>query len=287
MSNGCQHSLKTHLAAHAALIAASVLCMLPLVWMGSTSLKTNNQVFVKGDQEVASISLKDLIPSPVRWRNYPEALQALPFGTYLQNTLFLCVTNIIGAIFTSALVAYGFARTRFRGQGALFVLMLSTLMLPPQVTMIPMFVLFSKIGWYNTFLPLIVPACFGVPFYIFLMTQFFRTIPKELAEAARIDGCSEWRIFWNIILPQSVPVLAICGLFQFLGTWNDFLGPLIYLNDPSRYTLAYGLQQFTGAMGGQWTYLMAGATVFTVPVIVLFFLAQKTFIQGIATTGLK
>lgn len=282
-----KQSIVIRLLAHLLLVLASALCMLPLIWMISTSLKTNEQVFAKEVEKNSLSTITQLLPNPVRWQNYPEALKALPFGTYLQNTLFLCITTVFGAVFSSAIVAYGFARTRFRGRSILFAIMLSTLMLPPQVTMIPTFIMFSKIGWYNTFLPLIVPACCGIPFYIFLMTQFFRTIPKELSEAARIDGCNEWKIFWKIILPQSIPVLAICSLFQFLGTWNDFLGPLIYLNTPSKYTIAYGLQQFLGSFGGQWSHLMAGATFFTLPIIFLFFIAQKTFIQGIATTGLK
>lgn len=287
MSTALKQPLWIRLCAHALLILIGALCMLPLLWMISTSLKTDEQVFAQGIDDVARISFLDMIPDPVSWQNYPEALKFVPFGTYLQNTLFLCVVTVIGSVFVSAMVAYGFARTSFRGRMPLFLLMLSTLMLPPQVTMIPVFILFNKLGWYNTFLPLIVPVCLGVPFYIFLTTQFFRTIPKELSEAARIDGCSEWRIFWNVMLPLSIPVLTTCSLFQFLHVWNDFFGPLLYLNDPSKYTLAYGLQQFLGSFGGKWTHLMAGATVFTVPIIVLFFLTQKTFIQGISTTGMK
>lgn len=274
-------------AAHGALLLLAIPCLLPLIWMLSTSLKTDAQVFPQPGQTYHPIGLKDVIPSPVQWRNYPEALSFVPFGTYLKNTLLLCIVTTLGAVFSSALVAYGFARTRFRGKDALFVLMLSTLMLPAQATMIPTFVMFKKLGWFGTYLPLTVPSFFGVAFYIFLMTQFFRSIPNELCEAARIDGCSEFRIFAQIALPLSVPVLATCALFQFIGTWNDFLGPLLYINSPSKYTLAYGLQQFLGALGGKWAYLMAGSTVFTVPIIVLFFLAQRTFIQGIATTGGK
>lgn len=287
MAESWRHGWRARLGAHAALLVVSGLCMLPLLWMVSTSLKTDEQIFVKERDGTAPVRIRDILPTPVRWRNYPDALRAAPFGTYLQNTLWLCAVTVLGGVFASAVVAYGFAKTRFRGQRTLFVVMLSTLMLPPQVTMIPTFILFSRIGWYNTFLPLTVPAFCGVPFYIFLMTQFFRTIPEELSEAARIDGCSEWRIFWSVILPQSAPVLTICSLFQFLGTWNDFLGPLIYVNTPTRYTLAYGLQQFLSSYGGQWSRLMAGAMVFTLPIVLLFFLAQKTFIQGIATTGFK
>lgn len=273
--------------AHALLIVMAIPCLLPLIWMVSTSLKSDAQVFPQATEGVAALNLADFVPSPVKWGNYADALQAVPFGTYLRNTLFLCFMNVVGAVFSSAMVAYGFARMKFRGKGVLFVIMLATMMLPPQVVMIPTFVLFQKIGWYGTYMPLIAPYFCAVPFFIFLMTQFFRNIPHELTEAARIDGCGEFRIFFQIYLPLSFPVLATCALFQFIGTWNDFFGPLIYLNDPSRYTIAYGLQQFVGAFDGQWALLMSGATIFTVPIIVLFFLAQKTFIQGIATTGGK
>jgi multiple sugar transport system permease protein len=153
--------------------------------------------------------------------------------------------------------------------------------------MIPIFELFRSLGWYGTYLPLTVPAFTGVPFYIFLLSQFFRTLPDDVSEAARLDGAGELRIFTQLVLPLSKPALATCALFQFLGIWNDFMGPLIYVNDPKKYTLAYGLQQFMSAYGGQWTQLMAASIVFTLPIVVLFFFAQRTFIQGIATTGGK
>lgn len=274
------------IAAHALLLALCLPFILPLVWMTSTSLKTDDQIYAREGRDTA-ISLTSLIPSPVKWSNYAEAVQTVPVGAYLRNTIFLCAANVAGAVLASAIVAYGFARLRFRGREVLFMLMISTMALPGQVTMIPVFALFRALGWYGTFLPLIVPACFGNPFYIFLMRQFFRTIPEELAEAARIDGASEWRIFWQVMLPLAKPAMATCALFQFLYTWNDFFGPLLYINDPTKYTLAYGLQQFMSSYGGEWAQLMAGACIFTVPVIVLFFLAQRTFIQGIATTGGK
>lgn len=275
------------LLAHGVLLMGAFICLLPLLWMISTSLKTNEQLFPRATDQAASVQLKDWIPRPVHWANYSEALGFVPFGTYLQNTLFLCIVTVLGVTVSCSLVAYGFSRTQFKGRTVLFLLMISTLMLPPQVTMIPVFILYRTLGLYNTFLPLIIPSFVGVPFFVFLMTQFFRTIPKELSEAARIDGCNEFRIYWNVILPLSGSVLVTCGLFQFIHVWNDFFGPLIYLNDPAKYTLAYGLQQFQGSFGSEWAHLMAGATIFTMPIIVLFFLAQRTFIQGIATTGLK
>jgi multiple sugar transport system permease protein len=274
-------------ATHLLLIVLAVPALLPLVWMASTSLKTDAQIYASGGDGAPAISLASLVPRPVQWSNYPKALEAVPLTGYLRNTLRLCLVTVIGAVFSSAVVAYGFARLRFRGKELLFMLMLATMALPGQVTMIPVFALFRRLGWYGTYLPLTVPAFFGSPFYIFLLTQFYRTVPEELSEAARVDGAGEWRIFWRILLPLSKPALATCALFQFLGAWNDFFGPLLYLNDPSRYTLAYGLQQFLSQRGGQWSQLMAASTLFALPIIVLFFLTQRTFIQGIATTGGK
>lgn len=284
--NALSLNASQRLALHATLIVLAIPFVLPLVFMVSTSLKGDKEIYATGAAGTY-FSLQTLIPKETAWNNYPKALEAAPFGTYLGNTLFLCVMNVIGAVLSSAVAAYGFARIRFRGRGVLFVLMISTMALPAQVTMIPVFAMYRGLGWYGSFLPLVVPLFFGMPFYIFLMTQFFKTIPEELAEAARIDGASEFRIFTQIALPLAKPALATCALFQFLWTWNDYFGPLLYLNNPSRYTLAYGLQQFLSSYGGMWAQLMAGATIFTVPIIILFFLAQKTFIQGIATTGTK
>lgn len=271
---------------HGLLLSLCIPFVLPLVWMLSTSLKPNDQIYAReGTQPV--ISIKALIPHPVKWSNYAAAVRTVPIGTYLRNTLFLCVSTVIGAVLSSAVVAYGFARLRFWGRDTFFLLMIATMALPAQVTMIPVFALFRMLGWYGTFLPLIVPSFCGSAFFVFLLRQFFRTIPEELAEAARIDGAGEWRIFGQLMLPLAKPALATCALFQFLGAWNDFFGPLLYINDPARYTLAYGLQQFMSSYGGEWAQLMAGACIFTIPVIILFFLAQRTFIQGIATTGGK
>ncbi len=274
------------LLTHAVLLGLCVPFAMPLVWMLSTSLKTDAQIFPR-EGESKTLSFHSLLPDPVEWSNYPRALKTVPFGTYLQNTLFLCAMNVVGAVFSSAVVAYGFARLKFPGRDVLFLVMISTMALPGQVTMIPVFAMFRMLGWYGTFLPLFVRSFFGNAFFIFLLRQFFRTIPEDLAEAARIDGAGEWRIFCRIMLPLAKPALAVVALFQFLRTWNDFFGPLLYINDPSRYTLAYGLQQFMSSYGGKWAQLMAGACVFTVPIILLFFLAQKTFIQGISTTGGK
>ncbi len=272
---------------HAVLLLLCIPAMLPLVWMVSTSLKGDTQIYAADGKSAPPFSVKSLVPTPPQWQNYPEALETVPFVGYLRNTVLLCALTVIGAVASSAVVAYGFARMRFRGKNVLFLLMVSTMALPGQVTMIPVFATFRALGWYGTYLPLVVPAFFASPFYVFLMTQFFRTLPEELAEAARVDGAREWTIFSRVVLPLAKPALATCALFQFLGCWNDFFGPLLYINDPSKYTLAYGLQQFLTSYGGKWAQLMAASTLFTLPIIVLFFFAQRTFIQGIATTGGK
>jgi multiple sugar transport system permease protein len=271
------------LAAHAALILLCIPALLPLAWMVATSLKPKSQIF----GHAGALTLASLLPHPAQWQNYPAALRTVPFALYFDNTLLLCLFTVIGSVASSALVAYGFARLEFRGKGPLFLLMISTLALPAQVTMVPVFALFRWLHWYGTYLPLIVPAFCGSPFYIFLLTQFFRGLPNELAEAARVDGAGEWRIFRQIMLPLSRPALVTCALFQFLATWNDFLGPLLYINDPRKYTLAYGLQQLLSTHGGEWASLMADSTVFILPIVALFFFAQRTFVQGIATTGGK
>jgi len=272
---------------HAVLVLLCLPFVLPLVWMISTSLKQETEIYAAEPAGHPLEMLETLLPTNPHWRNYPEALKTVPFATYLRNTLFLCAANVILAVFSSAVVAYGFARLHFRGREFWFLIMIATIALPAQVTMIPVFTLFRELGLYGTYMPLILPSLFGNPFFIFLMRQFFRTIPEDLAEAARMDGANEWTLFLRIMLPLAIPALATCALFQFLHTWNDFFGPLLYINEPDKYTLAYGLQQFMSSYGGKWAQLMAGATIFTVPVIILFFLAQKSFIQGISTTGSK
>lgn len=273
--------------ATAVLLALCVPALLPMAWMVSTSLKTDQQVFAASGKGAPPISLRSIVPNPVRVANYADALKAVPLRTYLRNTVLLCICTIVGSVVSSAIVAYGFAKLEFVGKSTMFLAMISTMAIPPQVTMIPVFTMFRALGWYGTYLPLVAPSFFGAPFFIFLLTQFYKSLPDEMAEAARMDGASEWRIFSRLVLPLSKPALATCALFQFVDTWNDFFGPLLYLNDPNKYTLAYGLQQFLAKNGGQWTMLMAGATLFTLPMIALFFFAQRTFIQGIATSGSK
>jgi multiple sugar transport system permease protein len=197
------------------------------------------------------------------------------------------VLGVVGTVLSSALVAYGLSRIRWKGREALFTLTLSTMMIPFPVLMIPLYSVFRELGWIGTLMPLWVPAFFGSAFNIFLLRQFFLTIPAELSDAARIDGCSEFGIFWRVILPLARPALAVVALFHFLYVWNDFLGPLIFLTEPQTFTMALGLQQYQSQHGGsEWHLLMAAAVLLVLPIVVLFFLAQKTFIQGISTTGM-
>ena len=217
---------------HTCLLILCIPAMLPFIWMLSTSFKLDSDIYGASKAGGAAISLASLIPHPFHPQNYPEALKTVPFAGYLFNSLGLCATTILGAVASSAIVAYGFARIQFKGRDFWFMVMISTMALPGQVTMIPQFAVFRWLGWYGGYLPLTVPSFAGAPFFIFLLTQFFRTVPAEMAESARLDGAGEWTIFCRIVLPLSKPALATCALFQFLGTWNDFMGPLLYINDP-------------------------------------------------------
>jgi multiple sugar transport system permease protein len=261
-----------------ALAGLAALFVLPFLWMLSTSLKAERQVFALPP---------GWLPRPARWDNYPAALAAFPFWLYLSNTLFLCAATVVGSLISCALPAYAFARIPFRGREALFMVMLCTIMLPAQATMLPVFLLFRWLGWIGSFRPLWVPAFFGNAFYIFLLRQFFRTIPRELSDAARIDGCNELGIFWRVILPLSKPALASVALFSFIGSWTDYVGPLVYLHDERQFTLALGLTAFLGRHGAEWNLLMAAATVVTAPLILLFLLTQRTFVKGVALSGLN
>ena len=221
------------------------------------------------------------------WSNYTRGLVFIPFFQQLKNTLIISIFSVIGTLLSCSLVAYGLAKIDWKGRNTLFVIMISTMMLPAQVTMIPVFAIFVKLHWIDTFLPLIVPTFLGTPFFIFLLRQFFLTIPKELSEAARLDGCSEFGIYRRVIMPLSKPALATVGLFTFMGAWNEFMGPLIYLLDEKNYTLSLGLAMFTGQYGNEYGMLMAVSTVVTIPIIVLFFFTQRTFIQGMTMSGIK
>lgn len=268
----------TNWLAYLLLTAAAAVFAVPLVWMVLSSFKPAEQI--------ASDPHRVL---PVEWRvaNYVEAVTTMPYFRYLRNSLVLCAGSVLGTLWSSALAAYAFARLRWPWRRELFALLIATMLLPWHVTMIPKFLLLRELGLYNTLGALIVPTFLGDAFSIFLLRQFFLTIPEELAEAARLDGASEWTIFWRIMLPLARPALATVALFQFIASWNDFNGPLLYLNDPARFPLAYGLEQFVSSYSSQTNLLMAAAVLFTLPIVILFFFTQRTFLRGIATTGLK
>ncbi|MCD6386517.1 carbohydrate ABC transporter permease [Candidatus Sumerlaeota bacterium] len=265
-------------SAYVVLSILSLAFALPFFWMVSSSLKHTEQIFVFPPQ---------WIPRPVVWQNYRDAVSFIPFLRNFLNTMIVCIGTVVGNLFSASLVAYSFSILRWRWRNSLFALVLATMLLPPQVTMIPVFIIFRKLHMIDTFFPLIIPAFFGSPFFIFLLRQFFIGIPHELPESARIDGCNEFQIYYRIILPLSVPALAAVVLFSFLWSWTDFLYPLIYLHTQSKFTLSLAIQQFQSTHTVEWGMLMAASTLLTLPVITLFFFAQKTFVQGIITTGLK
>lgn len=233
------------------------------------------------------VSGKRVSQIKLHWENYATALAKVPFGRYLINTMIVVILGTIGTVVSCTLVAYGFARFRNKAFPFLFLLLLSTIMLPPQVTLIPTFIVFKKIGWYDTLLPLIVPAFFANAWDVFLLRQFFMTLPTELDDAARIDGCGPFGILWHIIIPQSYPVLATVTIFTVLYAWNDFYAPLIYLQSQEHWTLALGLQVFNAVYTNQSHLLMAASTLMVIPPILIFFFAQRLFIQGVVISGIK
>ena len=262
------------------LIVLGVLFLIPLAWMFSTSLKPLKE----------TLSLHaHWIPSKIQWFNYRDAIHAMGyFWRYVGNSLFLCLMTVIGTVTSSALAAYGFSRIEWKGRDTVFMVLLATMMFPFPVIMVPVYSLYKHLGWIGTFKPLWVPSFLAGAFNVFLLRQFFLTLPKDMSEAARIDGCSELRIFFQIILPLCKPALLVVALFQFMTTWNDFLAPHIFLMDQKDFTLALGLQSFQSQQGGtSWHHLMAASTLVILPVMVLFFLTQSTFIEGITTTGSK
>jgi multiple sugar transport system permease protein len=266
------------IAAWIVLLAGAIVMMFPIFWLVTTSLKTKKQIF-----RFPPV----WIPDPIRWQNYTDALRAQPFDRYAMNTLIITVASIVGVLASSSLVAYAFARLRFPGRDILFFLILSELMLPQTVTLIPRYIEFKQFGWIDTWWPLIVPNYFGNAFFIFLLRQFFRTIPRDLSDAAKVDGASEFRIFWQIILPLSRPALTVVAIFTFLYNWNDYLEPLIYITSEEKYTVSLGLANFRDQLSTEWGMLMAGSVMAIVPVIVLFFAAQRYFIRGVVLSGLK
>jgi multiple sugar transport system permease protein len=273
-----RNRLKT-IGLYTVLTVFGALFLIPFLWILSTSLKGNEQIFTIPPQ---------WIPSRLRWENYAEVFRRMPVLLYLKNSVIITALQMIGIVASSSLVAYAFAILRWPGRNIMFGILLATMMLPMQVTMIPVFVLFKQFGWLDTFKPLVVPAFLGGgAFNIFLLRQFFLGIPQDIADAARIDGCSEFRIYWNIMLPLASPALATVAIMTFMFSWNDFLGPLIYLSEKDKSTLALGLSMFAGQQTNEWALLMASSVLMLIPMIAVFFFFQKYIIQGFTMSGLK
>ncbi len=265
---------------HAALITVTIIFMLPFYWMIISAFKENTLVF--------SNPIK-WFPDPIRWQNFVEAFNypGYPFLKFLWNSIYYAGMVTIGTVLSCSLAGYAFARLRFPGRNILFSLTVASLMIPSIVTFIPVFLIFKNLGWLGSYKPLIVPAFFGNAFFIFMMRQFFSTMPKELADAARVDGASEFIIFWRIMLPLVRPALIVMAVFTFLWTWHDFFGPLIYLSNQDQFPLSLGLFAFRSRRTTEWGLMMAGATMATLPLVILFFFAQRYFLEGIKLTGLK
>lgn len=262
------------------LIVLSLSMIAPLVYVISTSLKSDSEMLVFPPK---------LIPDELVWENYVNLFHKYPFAAWLKNSLIVSVLTVIGTVLSSSFVAFGFARYRAKGKNLLFMILLSTMMLPFPVLMIPQFILFTKFGWIDTFLPLIVPAFFGSAYNIFLLRQFFLSLSNDLFDAARIDGCSEFRLWWNIALPLSGPALATVAIFAFIWSWNDLIGQVMFLNSSENYTLSIGMASMVAATQRitPWNLLMVAALIGMLPVLILFVFAQRYFVQGIQTTGLK
>lgn len=260
------------------LILFSILFLAPFFWMITTAIKVPEELYVFPPK---------WIPSVMQWDNFAKAWETQPFNIYLKNSLIVTGVSLVGQLVSSSLVAYGFARFRFKGKDTLFLILLASMMIPWEVTMIPLYMEFNLLGWINTLKPLIVPAWFGAPFFIFLLRQFIMGIPTELEEAARIDGANPLQIFLRVIVPLMSPALILVGVFHILNSWNDYLGPLIFLNDQSKYTLTLGLSQFRGMFGVDMVSIMAVTFLICLPPLIIFFVAQRYIVGGIATTGIK
>jgi multiple sugar transport system permease protein len=276
--NEVKKSLVKAILPHIALIVLSVFFVFPFLWLLSTSLKTTEEMF-KYPLEI--------IPRSFRWLNYAEAVQEIPFLQYAMNTIFVTAMSIVGQLFGATLVAYSISLVDWKGKNIIFGVIMSTMMIPMQVTMVPVYIIFSRLHLVGTFWPLIIPTFTGAPIYIFLLRQFFLSLPPSLLAAAKIDGASETRTFLQIVLPLCRPAITSVAVVTFLYTWSDFLSPLIYLNKQSMFTLTLGLQGFLGQHTVEWNKLMAASALFTVPIVIIFFFAQKQFIQGITLTGIK
>jgi len=260
------------------LVCVAAVCLIPFLWMVSTSLKSSRAIFVFPPQ---------WIPNPVTWGNYREAWTIVPFSTFFRNTVTIAVLCTVGTLISSSLAAYGFARLRFKGQKLLFAVMLATMMIPWEITAVPLYVEFKTLGWIDTLMPLFVPSFFGSAFNIFLLRQYFYSVPYDLDEAALIDGCRPIDIYLRIMLPIIRPAMVAVAIFQIVNAWNDFMGPLIFINRQENFTMTLGMNLFRNSFLTEWDHLMAAATFTTIVPIVIFFFGQKQLIGGIATSGLK
>ena len=274
-------SKKSAVFRHSIIFLGAFVFSVPFFWMIITAFKTPQQIV--NDKTLLDI----LIPHPVRLKNFTDIFQIVPFGKFFLNTTLVTLSSILGTTFASSLVAFSFARLKWPGRNAVFVVLLATMMLPYQVTMVPQFLIFKHLGWVNTLKPLWIPSMFGTAFFIFLLRQFFLSVPKDLVESARIDGCGYFRIYHEIMLPLIKPALLAIVIFQFMYAWNDLLSPLIYIHDQDLMTLSIGLQVFKSSRATEWNLVLAASSLMTLPIVVVFFAAQKYFIQGVTLTGLK
>lgn len=259
------------------LFLGSIVVLFPLIWMLSTSLKSDAEVMVNAS----------LIPKAWAWDNFSKAWNSAPFGTYLKNTIFVTVTGTIGTLIGNSLAAYGFAKIKFRGRDLVFLCALGTMMIPGMVTLVPTYVLFSRLGWVGSFLPLIVPAFTAGAYYTFLLRQSFMSIPMSYNEAAKLEGANELQIFSHIILPLSKPILTTIIVFEFKAKWNDYFGPMLYLTSEKQYTLQLGLRTFRGTAGVEWQKFMAASLIVMAPTIIMYAFMQKHILEGMAQGGIK
>jgi len=263
------------LFSYSILVVVGLAFALPVFWLISSSLKPDQEIF---------LSPPTWFPHNWTWSNYARALKYIPFPRYILNTLYICVFNVTASVLSCSFIAYGFSKIRWPGRDILFVIMIATMTIPYPTTMIPEFLIFKKLGWINTFGPLTWPSLAGSAFFIFLLRQFYGTLPDELFDAARIDGCSEYRIYWQIVLPLSKPALITVALLTFVWNWNDFLRPLLYLNSSEMYTISLGLQKFLSLRHSEWALLMAAATIASLPTLITFMIAQKYLLNGIVAS---
>lgn len=266
------------LCLHGLLAIGSFLMVFPFLWTIGSSLKNMTQIFA-----IPPV----WFPNPIVWQNYLDSLQAMPFGRAYWNSFYITIIVVVSQLFTGSMAAYAFAKLKFKGSEALFLLFLATMMIPKQVTMIPLYLIMDKLGWLNTHLPLIIPGALFNAFAVFLLRQFIRGIPKELEEAAVMDGASIPRIYWSVILPLIKPALAAMTIFIFMGTYNNFMDALIYLSTPEKFTVPLLLNNFKGLYVTNWSYMMAGATISVIPIILVYLFAQRYIIEGITLTGIK